>query len=289
MNKIISILSHCNNQEKIDILIENINLLRDKTNFKILLNSHISLPQNIVDMVDYFIFDKSNPIMDVQKRSMIIWKRVNIDDYVVQLNTINPDYGWTPFNKIKNSLSFISNLDFDNVTFLNYDLKITDKIIDEILSVKENIFYDVESNGDIFKPGLLIFNIQKKYFNTFLNELTVENYTKYDIAETFLRNIISKISYEISKIITTDKIRINGNDTFNCNVYDNKFKCFIENGEINNAVFYDVIEDTKLNVNERDIIIEKGKNYLIKNIKTIVYIDEKLENIDKLIKEIEIL
>jgi hypothetical protein len=289
MNKIISILSHCNNQEKIDILIENINLLRDKTNFKILLNSHISLPQNIVDMVDYFIFDKSNPIMDVQKRSMIIWKRVNIDDYVVQLNTINPDYGWTPFNKIKNSLSFISNLDFDNVTFLNYDLKITDKIIDEILSVKENIFYDVESNGDIFKPGLLIFNVQKKDFNTFLNELTVENYTKYDIAETFLRNIISKISYEISKIITTDKIRINGNDTFNCNVYDNKFKCFIENGEINNAVFYDVIEDTKLNVNERDIIIEKGKNYLIKNIKTIVYIDEKLENIDKLIKEIEIL
>ena len=52
MNKIISILSHCNTDEKLSKLRENIEILKKNTNIPILLNSHITLPQDILDKVD---------------------------------------------------------------------------------------------------------------------------------------------------------------------------------------------------------------------------------------------
>lgn len=288
MKKIISILSHCDTEEKKNILKETIDILRENTNFKIVLNSHITLPESIIDKVDYFLYDKSNPVMDIEKRSMLIWKVVRVNDTNFKLISIRRDYGWTPFNKIKNTLSFVSNMDLDEITFLNYDLKITDKLIEDINKIEDNVFYDVVSGNDYFNPGLLIFNINKQSINTFINELSIENYLKHNIAEDYLRSIINKLDYLISGNIVNDRIRIDNEDLFN-NIENNHFKVFI--GE-DKSIIYDVKNEVEVLINNEKFKLKKGIDYIfekiydIKLIENKIYTDVKINKNNK--QEIEI-
>lgn len=272
MKKIISILSHCDTEEKKNILIQTIDILREKTDFKIILNSHISLPENIINRVDYFLYDRSNPVMDMEKRSMLIWKVVRVNDTNFKLISIRRDYGWTPFNKIKNTLSFVSNMDLDEITFLNYDLKITNELIEDIKKIEDNVFYNVVSGNDYFNPGLLIFNISKQSINTFINELSIKNYLKHNIAEDYLRSIINKLDYLISGNIVNDRIRIDNEDLFN-NIENNDFKVFI--GE-DKSIIYDIENEVTVSINGKKIELKKGVNYTFEKIYDIKLIENEI-------------
>ena len=54
MKKAVIILSHCNTEEKLQVLKNNISKLKSNPNLDIILTSHISLPQEVVDSVEYF-------------------------------------------------------------------------------------------------------------------------------------------------------------------------------------------------------------------------------------------
>lgn len=56
------VLAHCNTVQKIETLIECIQILK-KQNQKIILVSHINVDSDILDMVDYFVFDKKNEMI----------------------------------------------------------------------------------------------------------------------------------------------------------------------------------------------------------------------------------
>ena len=62
MKKIVLIQSHCNTNEKIEILKKNITELR-KLDVDILLFSHIMIPSEVIESVDYFVYDKSTMIV----------------------------------------------------------------------------------------------------------------------------------------------------------------------------------------------------------------------------------
>lgn len=57
------VLSHANTEEKLDILIECIKTLK-KQKQKIILSSHLILPSEILDLVDYFVYDKKNEMIE---------------------------------------------------------------------------------------------------------------------------------------------------------------------------------------------------------------------------------
>jgi hypothetical protein len=57
------ILAHCNTEEKLEILSECITTLK-KQNQKIILSSHLKVPDEILDSVDYFVYDKKNEMIE---------------------------------------------------------------------------------------------------------------------------------------------------------------------------------------------------------------------------------
>ena len=73
-NNLIIILSHCDTEEKKEVLINNVNKLKSN-NFDILLVSHIPIPSSIQELVEYFIYDKSNPIINWPERGMVFWQK----------------------------------------------------------------------------------------------------------------------------------------------------------------------------------------------------------------------
>ena len=118
-NNLIIILSHCDSREKREILIDNIKKLKTQ-NFDILLLSHIPIPPSIQQIVEYFIYDKSNPIINWPDRGMVFWKKI-LGDPNLRLQTIYPDYGWTAFNQILLGGNLGLSLDYDYFSFRFYN------------------------------------------------------------------------------------------------------------------------------------------------------------------------
>ena len=129
-NNLITIQCHCNNKEKIFLLEENIKKLK-KEKFKILIVSHIPVSQKIQNKVDYFIYDKSNPILHWPERAMAYFKIIKGSQNYKVVNFLY-DYGWTTVNQILLSGNLGLSLEFDYFTFINYDIELTDNIIKQM-------------------------------------------------------------------------------------------------------------------------------------------------------------
>jgi hypothetical protein len=56
------VLAHCDSKEKKEILIENLSILK-KQNKKIILSSHITVDEDVLEKVDYFVCDKKNDMI----------------------------------------------------------------------------------------------------------------------------------------------------------------------------------------------------------------------------------
>ena len=102
----------CNTKEKIESLKRTIKQLND-LNRDILLISHIPLSEDIIESVNYFIYDRSNPILHYPERVMFVWNKIDINGEIVSLNIKLPDYGFTAINQYSRIASFCDNLDYD--------------------------------------------------------------------------------------------------------------------------------------------------------------------------------
>jgi hypothetical protein len=71
MKNIVIINSYANTEEKVNLLLNYVKQVK-KTNCDILLTSHLPLPQNIVTLVNYYIYDKENFLLP-KERSPATW------------------------------------------------------------------------------------------------------------------------------------------------------------------------------------------------------------------------
>jgi hypothetical protein len=62
MSEIVAILSHADTTDKIEILKKCLFEMK-KQNYKVLLSSHIEVPDDIKEQLDYFVYDKENPLI----------------------------------------------------------------------------------------------------------------------------------------------------------------------------------------------------------------------------------
>lgn len=130
MKNIIIVNAYINSTEKEDILFAAIQQLQ-KLHIKILLISNSTISPHIVELCDYYIYDKENFLLPLE-HSPITWYA----DSNETIHLYNKGIGYTIIKKLNLSLHFVKNLEFDNFIFIEYDNIIHDDDLQKI----EDIF-----------------------------------------------------------------------------------------------------------------------------------------------------
>lgn len=276
MNKnIVLIQSHCNTEEKKEILISNIEKLKE-FDLDILLYSHIPLSEEIINHVDYFIYDSSNPIMWEERRHYY-WR--GCDEY--KLESTVPDYGWTVFNQMIGSSEFIRNKNYDNVIIFCYDLIIDDVVYRFLKNPEPQIFEHrkisekSEENSYTNLGTALVFSIiEKNNFLKLIDSLSQKEYEEnyWWTAEKYFENkLISLNLYVQPEFIVSESISESKN-IFNFSS-NNDYDLFIDNQSLLKFIFKNnTQQNQKIIVNDNLLTVEPGNyifNQKIENIETI--------------------
>ena len=226
------ILSHCDTKEKLEILENNIQLLKSN-NFDVLLTSHIPLPENIQSQVEYLVYDKSNPILHWPKRGMTYWKTFSTDVESLKLVNILPDYGWTAFNQLLTSSHLGLSLEYDYYSFINYDIIFTQQMIETMKLPHDFLCSKVyeSKNQDGFRFPSFMFNIvSKKNLKKLIPLISKQQYINgnFKDAEHYLGYLLSVFDYETYTEVIKDQIEYGDKDPFNYNKDNSLFKIFYQ-------------------------------------------------------------
>jgi len=241
-NNIVLIQSHCDDDYSKKVLLDNIKKLKEY-DVDILLFSHITLPEYIINKVDYFVFDKSNPILYEERAQLHWW-----ENDVIRLETKVPDYGWTVFNQIIKSTNLISDLDYEYIFLFCYDTIIDDTVNEFLLKPKNAIFRHIKNNGDIHNTGLIFSVFGKTELIEMTRTLSKEEYiNKWDImAESYFKNKLEELNlYNNTNLITSDIITQSTN-VFNQSKNDN-YELFVSTT--------DMIKFRIINKNDKNITV----------------------------------
>ena len=292
---LIIILSHCDNSEKVKILKNILNEIKSE-GFDILLTSHIPLSTKIQSMVDYLVYDKSNPILFWPERGMRHWRtNLPVGDQIYKMYCTFPEYGWTALNQILTSSHLGLSLDYDHYTFINYDTVLTPSLIEAMKSPQDLYLSKVklygEHEGTIMFPSLLFNIVSKSNLRKILPLISRENYVKgkgdlnwgkndsgdkyqdttlttYRDAEHYFYNLINNFTYTIHPELLDHKVcykpleERNGVESFNFNIYDKAFKIFMDS-TTSNIIIYNLVNSIDFKINGEPIQILE--NYLIDN------------------------
>ena len=146
------ILSHANTDEKEKITRMSILSLK-RQGYPVILSSHIPVPDSLLRLVDYFVYDKDNPVVwedEYRKLSNTvptIW--ISFNEFSL-FYPMDFNHGYAVLKLVKNGLSIASSSNCKKVHFVNYDYIIKDPAVLENHSTKLDEF-DVFSY--VFNPG----------------------------------------------------------------------------------------------------------------------------------------
>lgn len=264
MKKAILISSHCDNQEKKDLLIKNIKLIK-KNNIDVFLYSSVHLENEIIDLSDYYIFTKTNPILTYPLKGMFSWKIFQTKQGLYKISHIYDDWGWAGITQYKNMISLARNLNYDIFYLMIYDVEITENVLKIFKENQHTLFFPSKhknnKNGEQWKVGSHLICLNKNDCENFLNEITLENYLKNpnNILENFIEEIQVKYNWNVSNILIEDLIQIR-TITFNDKELLNKTVkvYFINSIEQNKygVLLFDVKESFLLKIVVDDVVIK---------------------------------
>ena len=275
MNKLYCILSHCDTDHKISILKKNIEILKS-LDYDILLVSHVPLDKEIVNSVNYFIYDKSNPIFYYPQRYMMVYNFISVRNKQIKLEMALPDYGWTVLNQIQKTSAFCNNLSYDFYEFINYDLNLSDEILK--YNKQSNFLTKVKhyDSDEIRFPSTLWFGIDNNTIEKIKEDVSKEDYLQINPRDTedyFLRKM-EKYGFDTLEIPTVDTIKCHLDKKWwgNFNIENEYFKLFFDN---DSTVIYDLINPIKFSINGEDYLVSENTqlNFGKIDIKSIGYYD----------------
>ena len=125
MKNIIIINSYANTEEKVNLLLNYVKQVK-KTNYDILLTSHLPLPPNIVALVNYYIYDKENFLLP-KERSPVTWYA----DYEEYISLYCSRHGYAIIKNVYNALHFAKSLGYTDFIFSEYDNILSDRGVDK--------------------------------------------------------------------------------------------------------------------------------------------------------------
>ena len=207
MNKdIVIITAHCDDQEKLDILVECINEVKSQ-GYPIIISTHIQVPNNIYEMVDYVIYDKENPIIynhefsEYEYATTWFWA---LYDGFYQEYTFDFNHGYAVLKLIKNGVSIakINGYDISHVVCYDYIIKDKNLLKTHTESLKEyDVYsYDFKVKAVGISAGLFSFK-NDKFIESFNDVNSKKDYCKWQCAifEVFLEKVFSSKSSKIFK------------------------------------------------------------------------------------------
>jgi hypothetical protein len=135
MKEIAIIGSYCNTDIKLNILEKQIDKLK-LLDLDILVFGKYPLPSYLQKKCDYFIFDKSNPVIEDRVLYHYLYTHGK------KINYIFKDYGYAALEQITKSLGFVKSLNYDIAYWLVYDVDVTEFSSFRNLSLKKLLEFD---------------------------------------------------------------------------------------------------------------------------------------------------
>lgn len=197
--------SYCNTKEKLQALENSIDKAKN-LGLDVLVFGRYPLPERIQLKCNYWIFDKSNPIL--QDRSLNHWSKVH-NKYI---SNWFMDYGYAALEQITKSLGFVNNLGYEIAYWLVYDVDLTNFQSFREICQKQLLIHQVVCHK--FIP---VANEPKKGIDgTSIGFKINPSYTKLKgvITETFYRDLISRRENFISEDFMEECFKISELDYY---------------------------------------------------------------------------
>jgi hypothetical protein len=240
INNLVSILCHCNTPEKEELLRKNIIDIK-KEGHDILIVSHIPVSYELQDMVEYCIYDKSNPLINYPIRGMVYWQYRTINNKKIKMQNIMSDYGWTVLNQILNVSRFALPLDYTHYSFINYDALLTEGVLHELRQPADFVTSKVKddrSDDGYRYPSFMLNILTKKNLQRLLPLIDKEDYMcdthlfiekgRFRDAEEYWEHITSIFNQFILKEEMVDQISFDFPNIFDKSEHS-EFKIFFQN------------------------------------------------------------
>lgn len=301
IKKIALISSFCNDQEKIDVLLKNISIVKG-LGLDVLVLSPFYLPKEVVNKCDYFFVTKDNPVYEWPKKGWNFWREMPYRGRKIKISKTVSDYGWAGVHQVKQLNDVALNLNYTHYYHLIYDLKITDEVKSYFHTTPDKLVFPSKRGNTLWKVGLhfMIFNKENlKKFNNFITEESYNTIDKLDSSFDWLFKVVDLMPIRIADLPVEDEIYIFENaDIYNYSPSD-KIKFFIEKNDKTQAsikLFFYEIEDTKVEVymwgDDQHIHVRKGdivdlhfNKFNFKNVNVII--DGDIYDITETIKNVK--
>lgn len=188
MKNIVIISSHANTDEKKLILSNYIDQLKKLYNFDILLTSHIPVPEEVVNKVNYFIYDSDNFQIPLEKCPTIWFATDHL-----QIHIFSYRHGYAFVKNLHNAIKLVSSLGYDNFIFSDYDNILNDNDISifqnipELLKESDKKLFVFRSYKSHYTHGYWyeckFFAADTKYFNE--NVFLPNSYEQWSTIEPY--------------------------------------------------------------------------------------------------------
>ena len=263
MKKIALISTFCDNQEKLDLLITNIKKIKS-LGVDVMIISPFKLIDEVIELCDYSIFSKENPMLNWPEKSYFQWWDGTVNGKKINMTTTYPDYGYAGLLQIKRMADFALSMEYDIFFPMIYDINITPHVESVFNGNMKNSFFPSYRDGMTWAIGLHLISLDREHLIRFKTLITKESYLVEGDFDAFawLHRVVKLIPGVIEKEPVEDLIYFLSNkDFFNCSPSD-KFKCFIHKTLIDNMkiVFYNFGGVKQFNVKSESF----ENNYMVR-------------------------
>jgi hypothetical protein len=235
MKKIALISTFCDTEEKQNILKENINILKN-LGIDVMGISPIPIPNEIINLCDYFFYTKENPLLKWPIRLYTHWyEHMLPNGNITTFQRGLADYGWAGLYQVKKLSQFALTFDYDIFYHLIYDIEIDEELKKDINS---NVVNQIHPRRDPHSPEFLwdsslhfmIFN--REMMEMIEKEITLDNYLSTNgVAEGEVLKWKNKFNIPTSGHPVKDKIYYWGEyEFFNYSPFPD-FKLFLSKNE----------------------------------------------------------
>ena len=249
-DRIVLISSYCDTEEKLNILKNNIDLIKNN-GLDVMLNSPIPLPSEIINMCDFYIQTKENPILSWPQKVVMSWVKHESNNKIVKISRSLDDYGWAGIYQVKKLSEYALTYDYERYYHIIYDLIIDDLVLSTFKSNKKCNFFPFHEH----KVSLHLMVFDKENLINFSNQINLDGYLKHAvIAEGWLENLLNSnvLDHTIEPDYVDDLILFHGNtELFNYSKIKD-FKFFIDKNPMDltdiSLYFYDIPNTINLDI-----------------------------------------
>ncbi len=242
MKKIALISTFCNSEDKVNLLIENIKKIKS-FGVDVMIISPLKLTDELVDLCDYLIYSKENPVLFWPEKSYFQWWDGTVNGEHINMTTTYPDYGYAGLVQVKRMADFALSMDYDLFFPMIYDININEHVESVFKDELKNSFFPSMRDGQVWGIGLHLISLDRDHLTRFKNLITRESYLVEGDFDAFawLHRAVKLIPGKLETEPVEDLIYfLENKEFFNISKSD-KYKCFIHKTFIENIkiVFYD--------------------------------------------------